>query len=59
MALQNETDINEIRELLYYEMQQKFIRKCIKSFITKCDNLIKKYDSYKLWQVYFKMWQPL
>ena len=27
MVLQNETDINEIRELLYYEMRQKFIRK--------------------------------
>ena len=37
-------------------MRQKFITKCVRFFITKCDRFITKCDSYyKLRQFYYKM----
>ena len=35
-----------MRQLLYYEMRQKFIIKGFRFFITKCDSFITKYCAY-------------
>ena len=43
---------------LYYKMRQKFITKCVRFFITKCDSFVTKCDSYyKLRQFYYKLRQ--
>ena len=48
------------RDRYYYKMRQKFITKCVKFFITKCDSFITKCDSYnKLAQLYYKIRQLL
>ena len=33
-------------QLFYYKMQQKFIKKCVSFFITKCDSFVTKCDIY-------------
>ena len=49
-----------MRQQIYYKMRQKFITKCVRFFITKCDNFITICDSYyKLRQFYYKMRQLL
>ena len=49
-----------MRELFYYKMRQKFITKCARFFISKCDSFITKCDSYyKLRRFYYKMRQLL
>ena len=35
-----------MRQLFYYKMRQKFIAKCVRFFITKCDSFISKCGSY-------------
>ena len=35
-----------MRLLPYYKMRQKFISKCVRFFITKCDSFIMKFDRY-------------
>ena len=35
-----------MRQLFYYNMRQKFITKCVRFFITKCNSFITKCDSY-------------
>ena len=43
-----------------YKMWQKFITKCVRFFITKCNSFITKCDSYyKLRQLYYKIRQLL
>ena len=42
-----------MRQLVYYKMREKFIKKCVRFFITKCDSC------YKLRQLYYKMRQLL
>ena len=42
-----------MRQLFYYKMREKFITKCVRFFITKCDSC------YKLRQLYYKMRQLL
>ena len=44
--------------LYYYKMRQKFIKKCVRFFITKYDHFMTKCDSYyKMWRFCFKMQQ--
>ena len=41
-------------------MRQKFITKCVKFFITKCDSFIRNCDSYyKMRRLFYKMRQLL
>ena len=42
-----------MQQLIYYKMRQKFITKCLRFFITKCNSC------YKLRQFYYKMRQLL
>ena len=35
-----------MRQLFYCQMQQKFITKCVRLFITKCDSFVTKRNSY-------------
>ena len=42
-----------MRQLFYYKMREKFIAKCVRFFIPKCDSC------YKLRQLYYKMRQLL
>ena len=49
-----------MRQLFYYTIQHKFITKCVRFFITKCDSFVTKCDSYyKLRQFYYKLRQSL
>ena len=58
---QNITDIiTKCDKLFYYKMRQKFITKCVRFYITKCDSFNIKCDSYyKLRRFYYKMQQLL
>ena len=48
------------RHLTYYKIQQKFITKCIRLCITKCNSFIINFDSYyKMCWYYCKMQQLL
>ena len=50
----------QMRQLFYYKMWPKFITKCVRFFITKCNSFITKCDSYyKLRQLYYKIRQLL
>ena len=49
-----------MRQLFYYKLRQKFITKCVRFFITKCDSFTTKCDRYyQLRQFYYKMRQLL